>query len=166
MCQQTKKIIILWTKVDCWIWPVSPSEGVIQNSSRWRCAKVVCCPGVEGGANALLDNNEDQLGLKVWERLEGFDQLRYLVLLHHLQLAIGHTITIHHNLVWQVVVYLEKRTGPSVTWDGSSLTTQDLGKMCACTPAVFHSNVSTALAEQIECDCVLSQEGVTQTVTS
>lgn len=61
---------------------------MIQNSSRWRCAKVVGTPGVEGGADALLDHNEDKLGLIAGESLKAFDQLWDLVLLHHSQLTI------------------------------------------------------------------------------
>lgn len=86
--------------------PVSLSEGVIQDSSWWNTAKAAFLTGVQSGVDALLDHNEDQLGLVGGERLEASDHLWYLVLLHQLQLAVRHTVPIHHYLLWQGVIYL------------------------------------------------------------
>lgn len=91
-------------------WPVSVSEGVIQNSSRWSRAKRVGTTGVQGGVDALLDHDEDQLGFVAGESFKAFDQLRDLVLLHHPQLTVWHTVPVHHNLLGQVVVHLHKTT--------------------------------------------------------
>lgn len=81
---------------------------MIQNSSGWRCSNTVWSPGDEGGADALLDHNEDQLGLIAGESLEAFDQLWDLVLRQNGQLTIGHAIPIHNNLLRQIVVQLYK----------------------------------------------------------
>lgn len=83
---------------------------MIQYSPRWGSATVVCGAGVQGCADALLDHNEDQFGLIAGESRKAFDQLWDLVLLHHLQLAVRHTISIHHNLLRQVVVDLYRQT--------------------------------------------------------
>lgn len=91
-------------------WPVSVSERVIQNSSRWGCAKRVGTTGVQGGADALLDHDEDQLGFVAGESVKAFDQLWDLVLLHHHQLTFWHAVPVHHNLLGQVVVHLHKTT--------------------------------------------------------
>lgn len=117
-------------------WPVFLSEGVIQNSSRWRCAKAVPSTGVEGGADALLDHNEDQLGLVAGESLKAFDQLGDLVLLHHHQLTIWHTIPIHHNLLWQVVVHLYKRRTYTSVMSGVCVikSARILVTNCLCQP--------------------------------
>lgn len=82
---------------------------MIQDSSRWRSAKAVWGTTVKGGADALLNHNEDQLGLIVGESLKAFDQLWDFILLHHHQLPVWHTITVEHNLLWQVVIHLCKR---------------------------------------------------------
>lgn len=68
--------------------PVSLSKGVIQNSSRWRCAKAVCHTGVKGGGNVFLDHDENQLWSIAGEGSETFDQLGNLILLHKSQLPL------------------------------------------------------------------------------
>lgn len=94
---------------------------MIQYSSRRRWDEGVGHPGVEGGVNALLDHNEDQLGLVVGEGLEALDQLRYLILLHHPHLTLGHAVPVDHNLVRQAVVYLHKRRHVTEVTGGGGL---------------------------------------------
>lgn len=95
---------------------------MIQYSSRRRCDEGVGHTGVEGGVDALLDHNEDQLGLVVGEGLEALDQLRYLILLHHPQLTLGHTVPVDHYLLRQAVVHLHKRRHATpVTGGGGSI---------------------------------------------
>lgn len=81
---------------------------MIQYSSRWGRAEGVGHTGVQGGVDALLDQNEDQLGLIVANDLKTLDQLRYLILLHRGQLTIGHTVSIDHYLLREIVVHLHR----------------------------------------------------------
>lgn len=89
-------------------WPVSFREGVIQYGSRWWRAEGVGHPGVQGGVDALLDQNEDHLWLVVANVLKTLDQLWYLVLLHHGHLTLRHTVSIDHNLLRETVVHLHQ----------------------------------------------------------
>lgn len=91
------------------------SERVVQNRPGRGGAEVVGRPGVEGGVDALLDYDEDQLGLVVGEGFETREQLRDLVQLDALQLAVGHAVPVHHDLLWQVVVHLESGAQTSYT---------------------------------------------------
>lgn len=95
-------------------WPVSFRQGVIQyGSRRWR-AEGVGHARVQGGVDALLDQNEDHLWLVVANVLKALDQLRYLVLLHHGHLTLRHTVSVDHNLLRETVVHLHQGQNPTV----------------------------------------------------
>lgn len=83
---------------------------MIQDCTRRRCPNTVAREGVQGGADSLLNHNEDQLGLIVLICLKALENLWDLKQLHSLQLTLGDTIPIDHNLLWEaaVLLFIEK----------------------------------------------------------
>lgn len=79
---------------------------MIQDGARRGRHKVVFHPGVQHGVDSLLHHDKDQFGCVAGEDVEAGEQLRDFILLHHLQLTLGHAVPIHHDLLREGVVHL------------------------------------------------------------